>query len=70
LSDAKSLTNPSQRSSVRVDPTHFETALLASRLANTQTLSALATRVEQLQKKIADSALYTVALVKPPVLAA
>jgi hypothetical protein len=53
-----------------VDPTRFETELLATRLANTQTLSALATRVEQLQKKIADSALYTTALVKPPVLAA
>jgi hypothetical protein len=103
LSDAKSLTNPSRKSSVRLrgdeevaalsgviafagmhaelfntladkdegaDPKRFETELLAGRLANTQTLSALAVRVELLQKKIADSALYAVALVKPPVLAA
>ncbi len=53
-----------------VDPKRFETELLATRLANTQTLSALATRVEQLHKKVADSALYTTSLVQPPVLAA
>jgi hypothetical protein len=53
-----------------VDPTRFETELLATRIANAQTLSALADLLERLHQKVADTALYTVSLVKPPALAA
>jgi hypothetical protein len=53
-----------------VDPTRFETDLLAARLENAQALAALEGSIEALRQKVADCALYTATLVKPPVLAA
>jgi hypothetical protein len=52
------------------DSAKFETTLLADRLANSQALSALADRIEQLRSIVADSALYAVGLAKPAVLKA
>jgi len=52
------------------DPTTFETALIAGRLSNAQTLTALAARLKKLHLQVSDAALQATALAKPVALKA